>query len=115
MNPATNPATIEPSDSPAATGAPCCATEPVHVAGTSPYPWPYDGRLAPARLALVVVGWDEHWRTAVAPAGTGAVAAAVANIMRLASAVDRTFTVAHPPLPSRAAVAPPTNRCRRWG
>ncbi len=83
---------------------PCCATEPVHVAGTTPYPWPYDGKLAPARLALVVTGWDEHWRAAVAPAGTDAVAAAVANIARLASAVDRTFTVAHPPLPVRGPV-----------
>lgn len=83
---------------------PCCATEPVHVADTTPYPWPYDGKLAPARLALVVTGWDEHWRAAVAPAGNETVAAAVANIVRLASAVDRTFTVSHPPLPQRGPV-----------
>ena len=26
------------------------------VSGTTPYPWPYDGTLDPARTALVVVG-----------------------------------------------------------
>src|SRR5205085_10405843 len=29
---------------------------PTHVLGTRPYPWPYDGILDPARLALVVAG-----------------------------------------------------------
>jgi nicotinamidase-related amidase len=29
---------------------------PTHVPGTRPYPWPYDGILDPARLALVVAG-----------------------------------------------------------
>jgi biuret amidohydrolase len=33
----------------------------VHVAGTEPYPWPYDGRLEPAALALVLAGWDDGW------------------------------------------------------
>ena len=33
------------------------------VAGTEPYPWPYDGALAPARLALVLAGWDDNWAT----------------------------------------------------
>ncbi|HEX3623392.1 MAG TPA: isochorismatase family protein [Acidimicrobiales bacterium] len=28
---------------------------------TAPYPWPYDGRLDPARLALVVVGAQGWW------------------------------------------------------
>ena len=37
---------------------------------TSPYPWPFDGRLDPARLAVVVVGAQGWWagRT-VDPAG----------------------------------------------
>lgn len=34
----------------------------VHIAATDPYPWPYDGRLAGAHLALVLAGWDEAWR-----------------------------------------------------
>ncbi|MGH9274341.1 MAG: isochorismatase family protein [Acidimicrobiales bacterium] len=33
----------------------------MHVAGTAPYPWPYDGRLDGAHLALVLPGWDEVW------------------------------------------------------
>ncbi len=87
---------------------PCCAAEPVHVAGTTPYPWPFDGTVAPARLALVVTGWDEHWRAAAAGAGTEPMVAAVANIVRLAAAVDRTFTVSHPPLPVRGRVPAPS-------
>jgi hypothetical protein len=31
------------------------------VAGTTPYPWPYDGVVDPARLALVVAGHDRRW------------------------------------------------------
>ncbi|HEX7277285.1 MAG TPA: isochorismatase family protein [Acidimicrobiales bacterium] len=34
-----------------------------HVAGTRPYPWPYDGILDPARLALVVAG-GQAWFSA---------------------------------------------------
>ncbi len=34
-----------------------------HVAGTRPYPWPYDGVLDPARLALVVAG-GQAWFSA---------------------------------------------------
>lgn len=34
---------------------------PVHLAGTRPYPWPYDGILDPARLALVVAGGQTWW------------------------------------------------------
>ena len=33
----------------------------VHLAGTRPYPWPYDGILDPARLALVVAGGQAWW------------------------------------------------------
>lgn len=33
----------------------------MHVHGTDPYPWPYDGRLDGAHLALVLAGWDEEW------------------------------------------------------
>lgn len=33
----------------------------MHVAGTDPYPWPYDGLLDGPRLALVLPGWDQVW------------------------------------------------------
>lgn len=32
-----------------------------HVPDTDPYPWPYDGVLDGARLALVVAGCQPHW------------------------------------------------------
>lgn len=32
------------------------------VAGTRPYPWPYDDSLEARSLALVLAGWDEGWR-----------------------------------------------------
>ena len=35
--------------------------DPVHLSGTQPYPWPYDGILDPARLALVVAGGQAWW------------------------------------------------------
>jgi biuret amidohydrolase len=31
------------------------------VAGSEPYPWPWDGRLDPERVALLVLGWDAGW------------------------------------------------------
>ena len=31
------------------------------LAATDPYPWPYDGDLSPARLALVICGAQRHW------------------------------------------------------
>ena len=31
------------------------------VEGTAPYPWPWDGRLDPSRLALVAVGCQRWW------------------------------------------------------
>ncbi|MCU1357009.1 MAG: cysteine hydrolase [Acidimicrobiales bacterium] len=55
----------------------------IHVAGTDPYAWPYDGRLDGRELALVLAGWDEGWAGRVtdrspAHAGCLALAAAVA-------------------------------------
>jgi nicotinamidase-related amidase len=32
-----------------------------HVAGTLPYPWPFDGDLDPHRTALLRCGWQHHW------------------------------------------------------
>lgn len=66
----------------------------MHVAGTDPYPWPYDGRLEGEHLALVLPGWDDVWAArglgvaaardaccglAVATAAIGGVVAAVAH------------------------------------
>jgi nicotinamidase-related amidase len=35
--------------------------EDLVVDGTAPYPWPWDGRLEPSRLALVAVGCQRWW------------------------------------------------------
>lgn len=35
---------------------------PVHVAGSRPYAWPFDGALPGARVALLVAGADAGWR-----------------------------------------------------
>ena len=40
------------------------------LAGTNPYPWPYDGVLEPARTALVVCGLQQCWAD-LDPAVTG--------------------------------------------
>jgi hypothetical protein len=56
--------------------------EPVHVDGTEPYAWPYDGRLVPTEVALVLAGWDEHWAgRSIAPQD------ALAHCLSLATAV----------------------------
>lgn len=66
----------------------------MHVAGTDPYRWPYDGRLSGGHLALVLAGWDEAWKArslavgpalasctslALAAAASGALVVAVAH------------------------------------
>jgi nicotinamidase-related amidase len=40
------------------------------VAATTPYPWPYDGRVDGDRLALVIAGHDAAWATRCADAGS---------------------------------------------
>lgn len=97
---------------PAPDGGTSRSASAVHVPGSTPYPWPFDGDLDPARLALVVTGWDTGWRAAVADAGAGAGAgdpgleAAVDNIGRLVAAVPRVITVSHP-LPPRPGPGAP--------
>ena len=66
----------------------------MHVAGTDPYPWPWDGRLDGDHLALVLAGWDEVWcQAALEPEPS------MAACTELAAAVGRAgglvLTVAH--------------------
>ncbi|MDY7106907.1 MAG: isochorismatase family protein [Actinomycetota bacterium] len=61
-----------------------------HVADTTPYPWPWDGRLPRERTALVVTGCD--------PASIGAASVTPevgANLSRLRAVVDHAFTISH--------------------
>jgi hypothetical protein len=60
------------------------------VPGTTPYPWPWNGELRQAGLALVVTGWDERWHTATDPGPE-----VLAAIGRLAAAVELVVTVGH--------------------
>lgn len=76
----------------------------MHVAGTDPYPWPYDGSLDGAHLALVLPGWDEGWAghaldVAVARDACSALAHATAAVSGLVVAVaHRGATVLHLPV-----------------
>ncbi|HEY2666266.1 MAG TPA: isochorismatase family cysteine hydrolase [Actinomycetota bacterium] len=47
---------VDPTAHPAAP-----VVEDLVVEGTAPYPWPWDGRLEPSRLALVAVGCQRWW------------------------------------------------------
>jgi hypothetical protein len=55
----------------------------VHVADTDPYPWPYDGRIDPGSLALIVAGWDVEWAGRTVEPAT-----AVEHVAALAVAVE---------------------------
>ena len=58
------------------------------IAGTTPYPWPYDADLTRSRVSLVVLGWSEFWwQRCAAPA------AVVGPIVRLAAAVGSVIAV----------------------
>jgi hypothetical protein len=66
------------------------------VAGTDPYPWPYDAPITTTRLALVVCGWDEHWRSRVGPAEAETVTARVeALAAAVAAAGGAVIALAH--------------------
>ena len=55
----------------------------IHVKGTEPYAWPYDGRLAGRHTALVLAGWDDEWARRTRPDPE-----AMDRCMALARAVD---------------------------
>lgn len=87
------------------TTTPMTTTPMTTVAETTPYPWPWNGTIRPATLALVVTGWDERWHGA-----TGPCPSVVAAVERLASAVDRVVTVGHDEArrwPDGALLTPP--------
>lgn len=83
------------------------------VAGTTPYPWPYDGSCTGRELALVVAGWDRGWRRRAAAPGAAtvdavdAVDAVEALVASLAGAVaaagGSVVTLAHTGPPRLAA------------
>ena len=47
----------------------------MHVDGTDPYPWPYDGRLVGRHLAVVLAGWDVGWASRCPTTGSALVSA----------------------------------------
>lgn len=64
------------------------------VAGTEPYPWPYDGALS--SVTLVLAGWDEAWRDRCLDPKP-----VMARCDELAAVADHRIAVAHrgsPPL-----------------
>jgi hypothetical protein len=83
----------------------------VHVAGTDPYPWPYDGRLEGRHLALVLAGWDEAWSDRSLEPETASVqcarlATAVASFGGLVVGVThRAATALELPVPGRSVTA----------
>lgn len=62
------------------------------VPATTPYPWPWHGSLDPARLALVVAGWDRASGAAVAGAER-----VIENLTSLGRAVSHVVTVGRRP------------------
>lgn len=82
-------------------------TEPIRVAATEPYAWPYDGRLAGHHLALLLAGWDETWASRAKRSEP-----AERRALRLAAAVERAgglvVVLAHGPAIKLAAGAPST-------
>jgi len=74
------------------------------VAGTRPYPWPYDELLDGSCLALVLAGWDLAWRGR-AVAAADAVEARCAQLARaVRSAGGAVVAVAHG---ANSPMAPP--------
>ena len=80
------------------------------VAGTTPYPWPWDGGCTGGRLALVAVGWDAGWRHRVDGDAASAAEVAVAWLAAAVTAAGGTvLSTAHAPPPRSS---PPDNMRR---
>lgn len=84
------------------------ATAARHVAGTTPYPWPYDGDLDPARLALVVAGHDAGWTGRCADGGAAAAEALARLVKAVTEAGGVVVDIAHeaPPSPAPTQASP---------
>lgn len=85
-------------DGPAGAAAPGPARTLGTVAGTEPYPWPWDGRFAPRRCALLIVGdGSPIGDPSVAAVVTELTAAAVAaGMIAVRLATGRPGSVAQP-------------------
>jgi Isochorismatase family len=66
----------------------------MHVAGTDPYPWPYDGRLVGPHLAVLLAGWDLSW-AGRCPTPGSALVSAEALARAVVEAGGAVLTVAH--------------------
>jgi len=73
------------------------------IASTTPYPWPYDGRIDPDRTALVITGGGALW-AALTPADAGAAASLERLRSELPASVVR-IVVMHDLAATRAAPA----------
>ena len=81
------------------------STLPVHVAATTPYPWPWNGDLDPAGTAVLVIGPELGGPAASAPEAA-AMSTVVAAIRNAGGTVIRVITVPPARLAAPAAVHP---------
>ena len=60
------------------------------VAGTTPYPWPYDAALSRSRTAVIVLGWNRGWwERSDDPAGVAGAISSLAAAVDCAIAIDQ--------------------------
>ncbi len=95
--------TIDPARS---VGAPAAAGGIGSVAGTTPYPWPYDGGCPGGGLALVVAGWDGGWRRRVTGAGAASVEPSLAALAAAVLAAGGTVLTLGHTGPPRLSLTP---------
>jgi nicotinamidase-related amidase len=84
------------------------------VADAEPYPWPYDGRLDPSRLALVVAGDQQAWADrSVRATEVTAVIDESARVLRAAGAA--VVHLRHAVSVARPSGLPPRRADEGWG